>query len=318
MSLSIENKPSTTNACQERSKSAETSAEKYSGLKNIGSIALAYGGAMGVEYLGKKVMPKVGKKFIQETSFSSLILNGKDAKNIFNSSGLAKKGVKLKNVDYKNFKYTAISQFRKNGKSWNIWGKLKARGLDQAKNLTSIGLASYYIPKDKTIINNFKSLGMSIPHEMGHAANFTSKNPLLKILTKSRKLQIFALPILAVTILKKPKEKTEKSKSLIGKSLDFIKENCISLTTACMAPTVIEEGIASIRGAKIAKKFLTPQKIKAINTANFWGWATYALQAGIMIAGVFAADKIRNKTAPSTQLAEQEHLENTDNLDIAA
>ena len=50
--------------------------------------------------------------------------------------------------------------------------------------MTSIGLGSYYFPKEKTIINNFKSLGMAIPHEIGHAANFISKNPLLKILTK--------------------------------------------------------------------------------------------------------------------------------------
>lgn len=184
--------------------------------------------------------------------------------------------------------------------------------------MTAQGINSFYDHKNKIIINNFKSLSMAVPHEMGHAANFNSKNPLLKILTKSRKLQVLVPIIFATALLRKQKKEGEESNTIVGKGLDFVKDNAVALTAACWAPTVIEEGLASIRGAKMAKPFLSPEKLKAVNIANIKAWSTYAISAGIAVAGVYIANKIRNATTPKSEMERDIKYKQAENLDKVA
>ena len=101
-------------------------------------------------------------------------------------------------------------------------------------------------------------MSMAMPHEMGHAMNYTDKG-LAKILTKARGLQLLAPIALAVGVLRAKKPEGEKSDTMVGKTLDFIKDNCVAITAAAHAPVVLEEGLASIRGAKMAKNFMSAE-----------------------------------------------------------
>lgn len=323
--MSIENLSSVNSTSQKALKTEEQEPVKekrnYNWLKNTGSIMLAAGGYKAADIVGKKLVGKAGTEFSKETMFSSFIINGRKAKEIFNASGLAEKGVRLQNVEYTRYKTSCMNKYLKDINSLKI-SSLKenyiAATMENAKNTSALGLNSFYDPRKKTIINNFKRMATAIPHEMGHAANYTSKNPLLKILTKARYLQLLVPVILTVAILRKPKKEGEESTTIIGKGLDFVKENSVALTAGCMLPTVAEEGLASIRGAKMAKKFLTPEKLKSLNVINFKGWATYAIAAGATIGAVWLANKIRNATTPKTEQERDTRYKQTEELDKVA
>ena len=65
-----------------------------------------------------------------------------------------------------------------------------------------------------------------------------------------------------------------------------------------MIPTMIEEGLASVRGAKLAKKVLSPEMLKKVKTANFRAWTTYfvstSIAAGLAKAAIYVRDKVAN------------------------
>ena len=161
---------------------------------------------------------------------------------------------------------------------------------------TALGMNAFYNSKTKQIACNTKMLAMLIPHEMGHAMNFTDKG-LAKILTKAKGLQNLAPIALAVGVLRAKKPEGEKSDTIIGKALDFTKDNCVAITAAAHAPVVLEEGLASIRGAKMAKNFMSPEKLQAINTMNKKAWLTYALTAATGVAATYVGSKLRDLTA---------------------
>ena len=83
-----------------------------------------------------------------------------------------------------------------------------------------------------------------ILHELGHASN--SKNIFLNLLQKSRKYAVSAPMALLV------------ASKLLGKNKDgspnFIERNAGILGFAAFLPTIIEEGMASIKGIQAVKK----------------------------------------------------------------
>ena len=80
--------------------SSETKNTGLDVLKTISSIAIAGAGAIGVNKLAEKPSMKAGENFFRESLFSSFILNGREAREIFKNSALPKRGVKLKEVSY--------------------------------------------------------------------------------------------------------------------------------------------------------------------------------------------------------------------------
>ena len=51
--------------------------------------------------------------------------------------------------------------------------------------------------------------------------------------------------------------------------------------------------LASIKGAKIAKKVLSPDKLKMVNKMNGKAFLTYLISASLLPLGVYAANKTR-------------------------
>lgn len=147
------------------------------------------------------------------------------------------------------------------------------------------------------MINTDKLAGASF-HEMGHALN-ASGGKLIKSLVIGRHIakKGFIPLILAIGLLKNKKQNGEEANGIIDKTTTFIKDNAGKLTFAALFPMLAEEGLASIRGAQIAKKVLDPKLLKIVNRNNFLAWTTYLAGALITTGAVTLAVKIRDKIA---------------------
>lgn len=88
-----------------------------------------------------------------------------------------------------------------------------------------------------------KSKPSLILHELGHATN--TKNPILKLLQKSRRYAVYApmALLLASKVIGKPQDGDK----------NFIERNAGVLGFAAFLPTIIEEGAASLKGINAVK-----------------------------------------------------------------
>ena len=120
-----------------------------------------------------------------------------------------------------------------------------------------------------------KSKPSLLPHELGHAINAKSK--FWSAMQKSRRYA--PMVPLAVYILSKIKPDNSSEPN-------FVERNAGLLGFGAFLPTIIEEGKASLRGIKQAKKTLTNEiksgkiKLGALKRNYFVAWLTYVL-AGI-------------------------------------
>ena len=130
-------------------------------------------------------------------------------------------------------------------------------------------------PVLKDIATNMDKTPAVTFHEMGHALNSTKK--LGKILQSVRwPMQMVGVPlILATALLKRKKADGEKPKGFFDKTTTFIKNNAGKLSFAAFLPTLMEEGLADIRGLKLAKQAgLSSDFLKRMSVSNLKGWGT--------------------------------------------
>ena len=134
-------------------------------------------------------------------------------------------------------------------------------------------------------------------HELGHAMN-ANLSKFGKLLQKSRPISLF-LPGLLITygaFTRKSKPK-EENQALNGrqKTHNFIRDNAGKLTFLAFLPTLIEEGMATIKGQKFAKKLLKPELAKKVLKGNLLAYSTYTLSAIISVLSAWSAVKIKDK-----------------------
>lgn len=127
-----------------------------------------------------------------------------------------------------------------------------------------------------------------LPHEIGHAVN--AKNSFLKVLQKSRRYAVFA-PVAALIASRSiPPSKDGKP--------NFIERNAGVLGFCAFLPTIIEEGLASLRGIRQAGKTLGKNvKLGALKRNYALAWGTYLLAGiglGIGTKYAIVEDKLRN------------------------
>ena len=182
----------------------------------------------------------------------------------------------------------------------------KARDfLDRKLMIILDGKNAFCSPATKDIAVNLEKIPMTAFHEMGHGLN--TMQPVGKILSKIRgPLQILGVPlILAVGLLKRKKSEGEKPNGSFDKSTTFIKDNAGKLTFAAWIPTLLEEGLASIKGAKMAKDAgLSKELLKKLNISNAKAWSTY------MIGALAAASTVRLAVAVKDRIAEGRQKKN--------
>ena len=307
---SIENKATTS---QVQDATPKKDKKLLNGLATTGSVLAAGAAYCGVNMAYFPLSQKLGLGCLKESAFSSFIMNGRECRDLFKKSGLADKGVSLfdcagrKHSDnFRNKFWVNVKEFVK-GKTLfsKVAGDYVYNAGLQARNQAVAGINSSYLPINKQIIYNGKHFGMAFPHEMGHALNHTG-NIFTKFLQASGYVSLLTLPILAVAVLRRPTEKRGESDTAVGKTLDFVKDNCVALTAATQAPILLEEGLASIRGGKLVKGFLSPEKAKAINIYNTKAFLTYLGLSAVAVFGVWAANKVRNWTSKDTNPAHQQ------------
>ena len=177
----------------------------------------------------------------------------------------------------------------------------KALGKMQTLSV-KLGHNAYCLTENKKIIIPNKHLQTSVFHEMGHALN-ASGGILLKGLQKCRPLATIAPAVILFASLENKRKVTDETKpddSILQKGKDFTKRNAGKLTFLATLPMVAEEGIASLRGQKIAKNLvksgdLSKNLFRKIKLTNLCGFSTYLLGAAAATATVKAAINIKDK-----------------------
>ncbi len=201
-------------------------------------------------------------------------------------SGLSGKGIKIIDASIKNNKpiideifYKELPSFTKKifEKCPNI-KKILGRRLAKNRDMLFEGMNALFATKSGNIIVNTEKLSISAFHEMGHALNATTKG-LGKIMQKCRPLTIVSSATMLIGLLKRKKVKGEKPKNFIDKATTFVKDHCGAIAFAGFIPTVIEEGMASYKGYRLAQKVLDPSKLKSLAVFNGKAWLTYAAMA---------------------------------------
>lgn len=195
----------------------------------------------------------------------------------FNGSGLASKGVSY--VNAANLTNEQITDCAK--KVLPKWTDKLPKTIKEKLNVVSetivrtikSGGNAAFVPNSNQILVNTEKMSAASLHEMGHALNKFSK--IGKILQKCRPIQLLALPILAVAAFKPKKADGEKANGVIDKTTTFIKNNAGKLTFATFLPILVEEGMASIKGAKLAKPHLSADMLKQLNKLNGKAFLTY-------------------------------------------
>ncbi len=125
-----------------------------------------------------------------------------------------------------------------------------------------------------------KSKPSLILHELGHAVN-ANKGKFLKYLQKSKSKIANLTPALLLLNSIAPKEKGKKT---------FLEKYAGLIGFGAFLPTIIEEGIASVRGVKAAKKIQKTVdktiKLAPLKRNYFFAWMTYLIAGLIFGTGV--------------------------------
>lgn len=213
------------------------------------------------------------------------------AETIIKNEGLVDKGVRL---------LIANNSPDSNTKLDNIFKTEKPKFLvKKIKTLLQNGCNGCYHNKSKSVIVNDVFGTSSIFHEIGHAKHFNSRNPLMKLLVKSRNITPMGVSLVTPIALgiamfhKTDKNKPQKDKTKTEKTLDFVSKHAGKLTLASYIPLVLEEGLASTDGIRMAKKHLNTKQISTLQTSYFKAWTTYAGTALLVAGAVGLANEIK-------------------------
>ena len=141
-------------------------------------------------------------------------------------------------------------------------------------------------------------------HEIGHALN-ANMSRFGKFLQKCRPLSMFA-PGLLITygaFTRKSKSK-EEGKELNGlqKTHNFVRDNAGKLALVASLPMLVEEAMATAKGQKFAKKYLSPEMAKKVLKGNMLPYLTYLALAGLGALGAKVAVDIKDKAIAKKEL----------------
>ena len=153
------------------------------------------------------------------------------------------------------------------------------------------GQNAFYSPKHRIIKINTDKISIAGFHEVGHALN-DIKGKFGKVLSKLRYPGYVVagwMGFIALFSRHKPKEAPKDG-------MDFIKDNCGKIAFLGWLPTVLEEGMASYKGVKLARKTgLSEPLIKNMKKLYAKALMTYAGRATATGLAVGAASMIMDK-----------------------
>lgn len=224
----------------------------------------------------------------------------------FTKAGLANKGIKFIDAIETNtelVKETVNKALPKWMDKVPALKKIMLKGLQSKAAMMNSGQNACFVPRAKAIIVNKEKIGWASFHEMGHALNKCTPSAG-KVLTKLRGPgAILAVAALFTALFKRKKVEGEKPQGAWDKATTFVKNNCGKLAFLGMVPLLAEEGLASIKGAKLAKGLLSPEQFKTLNKLHGKAWLTYAgLAVGTGLAA-YVASKVRDNIASPKKIS---------------
>lgn len=208
------------------------------------------------------------------------------AERAIKDTGLSGKGVSLNVVNSQNSAQVAQELITANKKTPFI----KRMAQNFAK-MFEVGANAAFEPKSNTVYIGEKGLFSSVFHEIGHAMNYNSSK-FMKFVQKARILTSYNIPVLGLGLFAaslfhrvKP-ESANEPKSLWEKTKDFVKNNAGKITFATFLPMLIEEAAASVKGIKVAKKYLNPAQVSKLTKNYLTAFSSYGLTAVALGAAV--------------------------------
>ena len=227
----------------------------------------------------------------------------KASKEAFDNSKLAKHGVEFVDVKKLSDVKDIEKAIPKSIKQFPKLEKLMKKQLEGAKEAIVKGKNACFVPNTNKIYVNLDRMSYASFHEMGHALN-KNASKIGKILAKSRKPgMILTAAALLTGIFKRKKVEGEGTNGIVDKVTTFVKDNCGKLAFLGTLPTILEEGLASIRGAKLAKGILSEKNYKLLNKFNGKAWLTYLGMGVAMTAATVLASKVRDAIAKPEKVA---------------
>ena len=253
--------------------------------RNMGASLLAAGAAQVVPALSTPVTMEIFSemKKVGDIPTDKINLLHEKADEAIKLAGLDKFGVKIQYLAKPKQQSTLIS--------------LLIDPISMVKN----GMNAAFLPSKykeyaaNTILMPEKSISFGAFHEIGHAMN----RNLSKI---GRALQYMRTPGMyvaaaltlfgAFTKESKPQDGQELSKA--QKVKNFVRDNAGKLSFAAMLPMLVEEGMATFKGEKLAKKLLSPDMMKNVTKGNRVAYLSYLVAAAGLGLGSMAAVKIKD------------------------
>lgn len=237
--------------------------------------------------------PRITIDGVKYSPIAKEITNGVDI--AFEKSGLAHKGVKL--VDLSVLRDLNLEHELPN---WlNKFPKLKEQIIKNSDLFTSMaynGNNAFCGSKTGNIYVNKEIMSYAAFHEMGHSLNKLST--IGKFLLKLRGPGVALAGIaFLIGLLKRKKADGEKPNGIVDKVTTFIKNNSAAVAFTGMLPTVLEEGLASKKGADLMKNVLSENTAKIVKNYNKKAWLAYAGFAAAITAATWIATKVRDVIA---------------------
>ena len=293
-------------------------------------IAGAAGGATGSisgagsAILAKNLMAKDCRKLSQYVTPD--IVN-----KTMNLADIKKLGITIDEAIWDGATDSLVKMIKKDAKNYNnksLFGKfihkIKKMGVNymRKQHLEPIqGKNAFYYPGFDSILLNTKKGGAYVFHELGHAKNYNSNNKAMKYLIKMKNPLISSLLTTAGMLCAFiPRAEGEEAETFWGKTKNFLKDSSVGITAVGALATPLEEGIASIRGASIAKKILPKDQLKMVNKMNTKGFLSYLAVAAGTILTTYIIKKLTdtNKSEQTLSLAENNKFEKEAELSLRA
>ena len=154
------------------------------------------------------------------------------------------------------------------------------------------GMNAFYLGKANKILIPETKLALSGFHEAGHAMN-RNFSKIGKALQNNKKIKLLAPIFLLIGAFgKNKKDKDNKTKN---KTVTFIRNNAGKLTFATFLPILIEEGMATVKGNRMAKEALDKNLAAKVSKTNRVAYMSYLLTAVIATISTFTAVKVKDR-----------------------
>lgn len=226
--------------------------------------------------------------FTEIKQYADKILKG----NQFKNSRLKIHIVNPENVD----KLRPLPRARK-----TFIQKIKYMNRANKNKILANGLNACFSPKLNAVFINDKHLYSVVFHEMGHALNYNSPSGRFtqKLGVKGSKAMPFvALGCLMTGLFSSKKSVNENKKEANGQKIaSFIRNNAGKIVFLTYLPIIAEEASASLKGFKLAKKYLTAAQHKIHIRNQIIALSTYIVGGLIPALMVSCGIKVKDKIA---------------------